>query len=319
VSRKTTVVKTPTETEPETVETNGTVRFAPKERPETTVYSEMQYVGYRIAVIEVTPELALYWVKRHNDHNRHLRPIRRESYARDMLAGDWQFNGDAIRLDELGTILDGQHRLESVIEADRPEVFLVIEGLPRSTQDTMDIGAMRSQADQLGLAGYENPTMLAAVARRLCFVKRPGAVGHGGGRWTPTRAEVRKFVQAEYDNGLQDAVNVAIRASAARIPAAPSVIGGAYFLAAEKDKFGAHLFFVTKLIDQVGLDRDEPAWTLMRRLQKVQHDAGTPMEPELAFRYAILAWNHFRDGTETLERLQKPKNGWPPYSEMVVK
>lgn len=296
--------------------TEAADNFPPLERPKTTVHCSMQYGDIVISVIDVTRELALFWVRRHNSRNRKLRPSRRNSYARDMEAGDWMFNGDSIRLDEQGTIIDGQHRLESIVETGITQPMLVVEYLPIDVQMTVDIGAMRSMADQLGFKGWANPTMVAAIARRLCYVKREDAVTYGGA-YNPTRAEMRKMAE-NHKALIEKAVNVALRSHAKRLPVAPSVIGTAYFLAAEKDPYAAELFFVTKLIDTVGLEESEPAQTLQRRYQKVMNDTRQPMDPELAFRYAILAWNKWRSGEIELERLMKPRKGWPPYSEMDI-
>lgn len=291
--------------------------FPPIEQPETEVHCSMTYGDIVISVVTVTRELALYWVRRHNTRNRKLRPSRRNSYARDMAAGDWMFNGDSICLDEEGTIIDGQHRLEAIIESRVEQQMLIVEYLPIEVQVTKDIGGMRTMADQLAFKGFANPTTLAAIARRLCYVKRPDGVTYGGA-WTPTRAEMRRFV-VDNEGLVERAVDVALRASAAKLPAAPSVIGSAYFLAAEQDKYSAELFFVDRLIDNVGMQIGEPVHVLQRRLQRHMHDFKTPMDPEMVFRYCIHAWNHWREGKAVLSKLQRPKNGWPPYSEMVVR
>jgi hypothetical protein len=304
------------------VEPAGIDNFPPQTRPKTHVYCSMAFGDITISVIDVTRELALHWVKRHNTHNRNLRPMRQASYARDMVAGEWPFNGDSIRISVEGIIIDGQHRLESVIEAGVTLPFLIVEGLPLSVQDTIDLNAVRTLADQLKLAGYANPTMLAAVARRLVIVKTGlrGGPGPGGGRFSPTKREMRQFIDHP-DNKVRigRAVEVSLRAHAVGLPAAPSVIGAAYFLAAEKDPLAAEIFFYTKLIESTGLEPEEPARTLQIRLQREANSPSGQMDPELVFRYAILAWNHWREGKNSLDRLQKPRNGWPSYNMLVVK
>lgn len=296
--------------------------FPPLERPDTTVYCSMVYDSpaglITIAVLDVTRELALYWVRRHNQHNRNLRPMRRDSYARDMLAGVWDFNGDTLCIADDGTLVDGQHRLESVIESGVTLPFLVVEGLPMSTQDSKDLNAVRTLADQLKLANYVNPTMLAAVARKLCIIKHGMNGGGRTGHFSPTKREMRKFID-EHKHLITRAVEVSLRSHAVGLPAAPSIIGTAYFLCAEKDAMAAELFFVTKLIESIGLGEDEPARTLQIRLATEANKTTGQMDPELVLRYTILAWNHWRDGRETLERLSRPRTGWPSYSSLVIK
>lgn len=295
------------------------------EVPKVEVLSTMTYKRITVSFVQVTPELATWWLQRCNLRNRAMRGSRRESYARDMLAGNWMFNGDTVcfagtMLD--GTILDGQHRARGVQESGTTQVMLVVEGLPVGAQETIDIGAVRAVADALSLRGEINTTSMAAIARRLCYVRRGTAVQMGG-IWRPSQSEILAFIDADPD-AIRRAANVAAQVGAARLPVAPSVIGTAYFLAAEKDFDDAHTFFVVKLIDSVGLEKDEPAWTLQQRfkqakaINRADGRPDQPMDPELAFRYTILAWNHYRRGTETLSRLIRPRGGWPPYSDMIV-
>ena len=65
----------------------------------------------------LTPELATKLLAR-NTHNRTISSSRIRQYAADMAAGNWAFNGEAIKVSEGGQILDGQHRLRAVIESD---------------------------------------------------------------------------------------------------------------------------------------------------------------------------------------------------------
>jgi hypothetical protein len=67
----------------------------------------------------VTPELAKQWLEA-NTHNRPLSEELVIAYMVDMLDGRWQYNGDAIRFDHTGRLIDGQHRLHACIEAGVP-------------------------------------------------------------------------------------------------------------------------------------------------------------------------------------------------------
>jgi hypothetical protein len=68
-------------------------------------------------LISVTPELAAKWLEL-NDHNRGVVTARVDQYAADMRRGEWRVNGEAIKISADGKILDGQHRLLAVLEAD---------------------------------------------------------------------------------------------------------------------------------------------------------------------------------------------------------
>lgn len=76
----------------------------------------------------ITPRIAKTMLS-HNTGNRPLRKAVVQRYATDMENGDWQDNGDPIRFDTNGRLIDGQHRLEAVILSDTPIDAWVLRGL----------------------------------------------------------------------------------------------------------------------------------------------------------------------------------------------
>ena len=42
------------------------------------------------------------------------------AYAEDMAAGRWKENGETIKFDSEGRLIDGQHRLAAVVKANTP-------------------------------------------------------------------------------------------------------------------------------------------------------------------------------------------------------
>ena len=68
-------------------------------------------------------------------------------YAADMKAGRWQLNGEAIKFDKNGHLLNGQHRLHAVVRADTTIQMLVISGLDPETRTTMDSGLVAKNWD----------------------------------------------------------------------------------------------------------------------------------------------------------------------------
>src|ERR1044072_4271424 len=67
---------------------------------------------FAVSEISITPLEAVYIVKSRNPHNRPIREAHLEKLARDMRTpGAWLFNGDTLRFDRDGNLLDGQHRM----------------------------------------------------------------------------------------------------------------------------------------------------------------------------------------------------------------
>lgn len=116
------------------------------------------------SIIPVDPATAARWLDR-NGANRNVRPVIVNKYATDMAAGLWCLTGAPIQFDANGTLLDGQHRLAAIVKSGVTVPMFVVEGLPVEAQPYMDIGAKRTVADQLGIAGYQNSATLASGAR----------------------------------------------------------------------------------------------------------------------------------------------------------
>lgn len=93
-------------------------------------------------------------------------------YAKDIVEGRWKENGETIKFDTEGRLLDGQHRLAAVIKANRPVAFFVVRGLDNSVMDTIDYGYQRTleSALQFQCRSYENGA--AAVVRKKAFYDR---------------------------------------------------------------------------------------------------------------------------------------------------
>ncbi len=98
--------------------------------------------------------------------NRTIRAQRVLQYAEMMKAGDWKLNGSTIGFSQNGALVDGQHRLHGVIEANVPVKFLVIRGLDDEDLNTIDTGSSRQVADYLrmhGLAEGYNIVVQSAI------------------------------------------------------------------------------------------------------------------------------------------------------------
>lgn len=90
-----------------------------------------------------------------------------ERFVTDMAAGSWNFDGAPIRFDMDGYLVDGMHRLTSVIESETPQVFLIVRGLARGIIFTIDQGAKRSFANNLHIRRIPNSQRVATATSRM--------------------------------------------------------------------------------------------------------------------------------------------------------
>lgn len=91
----------------------------------------------------ITPKKAAEWLKR-NVANRPLSQRTVTNYATAMADRAWKLNGDSIRFNGSGDLIDGQHRLTGCVKAGVPFDSYVIRGLDHDAFDTIDQGRRRT-------------------------------------------------------------------------------------------------------------------------------------------------------------------------------
>ena len=113
-------------------------------------------------IVLLTPEIALGWLKR-NSLNRSFSRDTAKVLSSEMRNGYWKENGEAIMFDRAGVLIDGQHRLQAVLDSGYEYLVPVITGIEAETRPTVDTGKKRSGAANLQMAGEKNSTILASA------------------------------------------------------------------------------------------------------------------------------------------------------------
>ncbi|WP_228981340.1 hypothetical protein [Streptomyces sp. DH12] len=247
--------------------------------------------GPSAAVVDVTPDLARLWL-RDNTHNRKLRERAVNDYARDMAAGHWALNGEAIKFATDGTVLDGQHRLHAVVKAGVTVSMLVVTGLPPSAQDTMDSGRKRTTGDVMGLRNEANAPTLAAILRRVWLWNQGNH--RLKGRETPTTAECAALLAAHPELRRSAEIATRVRNVFPHIP--QSVLGTAHHLFNTIDPDLTAVFF-QRLADGAELPLGHPILALRARVTSERLD-NVRMSEDRHLAYLIRTWNAVRDGRD---------------------
>jgi hypothetical protein len=125
-------------------------------------------------IMQMSPARARAILETCNTHNRSCEDRRVAQYAEDMRRDGWLFTGEAIKISREGVLLDGQHRLYAVLEADVTVPLLLITGLDPRAQEVMDQGKPRSLGDAMHLRGEPDPYNLAAALRTIAHFYRDG-------------------------------------------------------------------------------------------------------------------------------------------------
>ncbi|AGN51598.1 hypothetical protein VPLG_00159 [Vibrio phage eugene 12A10] len=113
----------------------------------------------------ITPQLAEKLLE-HNTRNRKISQPKVDQYVKDMIAGGWVENGESIKFDDTGRLIDGQHRLTACVQSGVPFITTLTTGLsdPNAFK-TIDTGRTRGADQVLQMAGVKNPNNVAAAVR----------------------------------------------------------------------------------------------------------------------------------------------------------
>ena len=117
-----------------------------------------------------------------NTANRPLSRATVRLFADAMRRGEWKITHQGIAIDTNGILVDGQHRLAAIVEADIPIELTVFTDVPPETFDVLDTGKRRNAADALAIEGEKNTMQLASMLRTIwLYDNRPDAAWSGGG------------------------------------------------------------------------------------------------------------------------------------------
>ena len=120
----------------------------------------------KASIKSITPQKARVILK-NNPSNRKVNDRHVTKLAKQMRAGDWKDNGQTIVISEQGQLMDGQHRLHAIIEADVAQKMLIVEGADNQSILTIDTGKSRGLADSFEIYGHNYATAKAALTNLL--------------------------------------------------------------------------------------------------------------------------------------------------------
>lgn len=106
--------------------------------------------GITAEICTITPADATQMLE-HNKGNRALRTKHVKFLAQQMRDDLWQLTHEGIAFDKTGRLLDGQHRLQALIEVGKPLQMLVTRGWNESVFNVLDDGAPRKPNDRVAI------------------------------------------------------------------------------------------------------------------------------------------------------------------------
>lgn len=254
----------------------------------------------------ITPELAKKYLER-NTLNRPLRRHVVNFYADQIKRGQWRLNGQGISFAIGGALIDGQHRLNAVINANTPVYMLVTRNCDPDGLPTIDTGINRRISDVFSLYEIPNSTnVAAAVCKYLSFhydFATFSAHNHisTSAKLKNTKKVTRRDCVDEYNSSsdlYQDSVRFAQRCYVKIRLYSTSEIAGLYVFLVKDKKHSTEV--VEKFFNMLFFDEDVTNSTISLLREKIIKDSLSTVKMTRAYKSAITAktWNCYVSGKE---------------------
>lgn len=111
----------------------------------------------------ITPEIAREYLKHNTNNIRRMSRLDINNYARAIMRGQWQLNGETIVFGENGVLQDGQQRLAAVVVANKPIQCLVVRGI-KDDVTVRDVGKRRTDSERAKSRGVDASASVIAAA-----------------------------------------------------------------------------------------------------------------------------------------------------------
>lgn len=242
----------------------------------------------------VTPDLAAAWLILRNGKNRNFNDTHVGRLGSDMRAGRWKFNGDTIRFDGDGLLMDGQHRLKACEETGCSFSVIVVFGLERECMETIDSASMaRTPGQQLHLAGIPNANLAAAIAALLIMYEKHGVSKIFTNTYRPTSTEIHERASRDVLDGGEIQRSCFAARKAYKFGVNGRYVGFCSALFARQNQERSDEFFA-KLAKPADLSEDNPVFILSERLSANMR-AKARLRDQEVMALLFKAWVAWRD------------------------
>lgn len=276
---------------------------APHHSPNTPFHKQLRWLVQNppahSVVMEIGPKEAQEMLRYNVDEegNGLNRPLSKghvsHGIARQMKEGMWLHTGQPIIFSDRPRLIDGQHRLEGIVESGVKLLFDVRFGISDGAFSVIDIGKKRGAADIFAINGVKNSALMAAATRWVIAYEHDAISGKGPDGKRGTMKTPGELYEVYLDHqGLQASCTAANHFHSART-APPAMMCALHYLCAQKNRQQADIFF-----DMVGTGfgfptKTCPAWRLHRRLIDNLTGSEHIDYPTMAA-YTVKAWNATR-------------------------
>jgi len=148
-------------------------------------------------VVMITPDMAREMLEHNMKNNRRMNRETIMRYARIMKAGGWNLTHQGIAFDDKGELIDGQHRLNAIVQANVPVEMMVTYGVEHHEGEafTIDAGRRRTIMNIMQISGIDDAVYRNTSTYITSYL-----------RWKPIggrkaeAAEVIAYIDRHYDD-----------------------------------------------------------------------------------------------------------------------
>lgn len=269
----------------------------------------------RTKVQTITPKKAADWLSA-NASNRPLsKPVVR-AFAEAMKRGEWVVTHQGIAFDADGVLIDGQHRLAAIVEADQPIDLTVFTDVAEGTFDVLDTGKRRNAADVLAIEGEKSATMLAAMVRTVWLFEHRPDLNWSGGAAGVTNHQIVETLQAHPRVRDFLALGEQIATATGMIK---SAAGAASYLVERANKRFDLAPWYEGIIEGTGLAKGDPRLLFRRAMFNASRkQVGQPMRRRDTREHVALyikAFNAWTSGEPTAQLRFSSREPMPPITK----
>ena len=266
-----------------------------------------------MTIEQIDPETALKYLDQNIENNRKVTNWKVDQFAQDMRDGKWVETSATIKFDEADKLIDGQHRLLAIIDADMTVPMAVSRGEHEGAVFVIDTGITRSTGASLTVAGITSSgaaPQIAATANVLNAIEQ-GMFRHAmsslGRQDRMTNQQMVDYVRPRVEEIA--AANHVAKTVYRALPLNQSVIAAAYIVLSRLDRDAAEQFF-DLIANGVSEGQGDPILTLTRRVTGDKMSGRRTMQSTALF-MLFRVWNAWRDGEKfTKMQIGSPSGGW---------
>ena len=256
----------------------------------TSMYGEM---------IKMTPQMAADILESKNiglgHGNRNIRQRKVMDICNAIKRGQWDSeNGESIKFDKKGNLVDGQHRLLAVIAAKKAVAMFAVFNVSSAAFATIDDTMKRSGPDTLSVYGQKNCNTTAGAITFVLLHKnmKDGELPRVG--TAPNNTEILKFISDNPD--IIQSVDYVLMFKRRGHRIVPfTILAGIHYMACSGGNKELADSFVEQVMTGVGLKRNTGPYLLRERMTK-DMISKTRLRKVERMALIIKAWNMHING-----------------------